>query len=96
LDTKSVATEGSNAVPLTDEGPSLDDLIEADNTPRNGQRCAVCRWYDEQNEATRTSFDRHAAEGTSIRRMYRACQQKGLVIGECQFTRHLKERHGRR
>lgn len=89
LGTKCVAAEGSNAVPLTDEETSLDDLISTDGTPRNGQHCSVGTWYEEQSAETRASFDRHVAAGTAISRLWRACSQKGLPTGRCQFARHV-------
>lgn len=83
-------------MPLTDEETSLDDLIEVESARQSGQRCSVCYWYDHQDEMTKGMFDRHVTRGTTLRHFWKACKTKGLSTGECQFTRHVKEHHGRR
>lgn len=77
-------------MPVTNEEMSLDDLIDADDKPLRGRRCSVGVWYEQQTEATRASFDRHVAAGTSVSRLWRACAQKSLQTGRCQFERHVK------
>lgn len=56
--------------------------------------CAVCRWYDQLDNADRLSFDRWLAEGGAVKALWRACRddpERPLNVTDRWFAMHVAD-----